>query len=251
MARANSSALVASDLQVLDDESRRIARQQVAAPAVDGAARGFHPVHEIGVAIRVGFVRERAHQVDQRRGALRGRGEIVVLGIQACGRAAAAPTSRSANAVSTSSRVMVCPGMNRNSRNASRARSSASVRPGDGLGRGPRILLPLAEGAGQRDQVRGEIAGVHRGDVARLERPQVLGVVPVVEMAVKRRHARQRVERRPRCDRAHRAGRTSRSRAPRRWTAGTGRCWWARCGARPRRADLPGNCPAAGDCLPP
>jgi len=44
---------------------------------------------------------------------------------------------------------------------------------------------PGATGVGQRDQVSGEVAAVHRRDVARLEGTQIARVVPVEEMAAK------------------------------------------------------------------
>src|SRR6185369_2151892 len=49
-----------------------------------------------------------------------------------------------------------------------------------GRGRGPRQLLQA--GLLQGDQVAGEVAAVHRRDVAGLERAKVSRVVPVVEV---------------------------------------------------------------------
>ena len=50
-------------------------------------------------------------------------------------------------------------------------------------------------GLPQRDEVAGEVAAVHRGDVRRLEHAQVVQVVPVVEVAAEAAHPLQRAER--------------------------------------------------------
>ena len=55
---------------------------------------------------------------------------------------------------------------------------------------------PFSDGVGQCDQMRREIATVHRGDVARIQRPQILGVVPVIEMPAEALESLQRRERR-------------------------------------------------------
>ena len=65
---------------------------------------------------------------------------------------------------------------------------------GQGVLVGRRIFLPFAECASQRDQVRGEIARVHRGDIARIQGPQVLCVVPVIEMTAVLLHPPQCAE---------------------------------------------------------
>jgi hypothetical protein len=74
--------VVGQPLEMLDDETRGVARQQVAAPAVDGAACRLHPVDEVGVAVDVGFGRQRAHQVHQRGGAFGGLRQVVELRIE-------------------------------------------------------------------------------------------------------------------------------------------------------------------------
>ena len=53
---------------------------------------------------------------------------------------------------------------------------------GEKLGIFPSRTHPTAAGIGKRDKVPSEIAAVDRRDVGRLERPEVLCVVPVVEM---------------------------------------------------------------------
>ena len=47
----------------------------------------------------------------------------------------------------------------------------------------------------QRDQVAGQVAAVHRGDVRRLEHAQVVQVVPVVEVSAEAPHPLERAER--------------------------------------------------------
>ena len=229
-----------------------IARQQIAAPAVDGAARGFHPVHQFGVALDASdFARQRAHHVDQRRGALGRVAQRVGLRIERRGARAQAAFEIGERGFQQAARDGQ-PGREREMRAAPRA-------PGRAHRRGPSmadaawagVLLPLAERAGERDEVRGEIARVDRRHVARFERPQIARVVPVVEVPAIACACAPSCRASPRCGRARRAGRTSRSRAPPPSTADRGRCWWVTCGAPPRRAGLPGNCRAAGDCLPP
>jgi hypothetical protein len=68
--------------------------------------------------------------------------------------------------------------------------------PRDRLEPRRRVVLPLAEGAGERDQVRGQVARVDRRYVARFERVQILRVVPVVQVAAEFLHARHRRQRR-------------------------------------------------------
>ncbi len=68
--------------------------------------------------------------------------------------------------------------------------------PGEPLRFQHRTLDPLATGPVERDQMTREIAAVHRGDVLRVERPQVLRVVPVVEVAAEALEAAHRLERR-------------------------------------------------------
>ena len=251
MAAASSQGSIGQRLQVLDDETGRITRQQIAAPAVDGATRGFHPVHQLGARRSIGLARQRAHHVDQRRGALGRFAQRVGRADRAAWCAGAGSFSRSLTAVSSRPCVMVSPGGKRNARSASRARSSASARPVDGRRGRARVFLPFAERARERDEMRGEVARVDRRHVARFERTQVARVVPVVQVPAILAASAPSCRASPRCGRAHRAGRTSRNRAPPPSTADRGRCWWATCGARPPRSGLPGNCRAAGDCLPP
>ena len=55
-----------------------------------------------------------------------------------------------------------------------------------------RVGDPRLAGLGQSDQVAGQVAAIHRGDVERLERRQGSGVVPVVEVALAAFHPEQR-----------------------------------------------------------
>ena len=69
--------------------------------------------------------------------------------------------------------------------------------PGDPMAIGDSGIDRLPAGIGQRDQMPGQIAAIHRGDVFRLQRPQVARVVPVEEMpAEARRLARVAVPQR-------------------------------------------------------
>ncbi|MCY1390256.1 hypothetical protein D9M71_50720 [compost metagenome] len=66
--------------------------------------------------------------------------------------------------------------------------------PAAGLG-DERFATPFLAGIGQHDQVSGEIATVHRRYVARVQRAQVAGVVPVEEVPLEARqllHAGER-----------------------------------------------------------
>ena len=54
----------------------------------------------------------------------------------------------------------------------------------------------LVAGVCQRDQVGGEVTAVDRGDVPWLERPQVPGLIPVVEVPAKSLQPRHCIERR-------------------------------------------------------
>ena len=51
---------------------------------------------------------------------------------------------------------------------------------------------PLFAGIGDRDEMSGQISAVDGGDISRLELPEIAGVVPIVEMAAKARHASHR-----------------------------------------------------------
>ena len=57
--------------------------------------------------------------------------------------------------------------------------------PGETPAISERQIAPLTACVGECDQMRGQIAAVDRGDVLRIERTQVLCVVPIVEMTSK------------------------------------------------------------------
>ncbi len=185
---------VGQALEVLDQEAGRIARQQITAPAVDGAARGLDPVHQVAAAIELGLGGQRAHQVHQRGGALGGRGQVVELRIER----PRLRTQRGVEIVEGGFEQLARDGAAGRELEFAQSLARQVERIGQAhhrLGARLRVLLPFAERAGQGHQVRGEIAGVHRRDVARFQRPQVARVVPVVEMAAVLRHARQAAER--------------------------------------------------------
>ena len=114
-----------------------------------------------------------------------------------------------------------------------------------------RQTAPFPARIGQRDQVTGQIAAVDRGDVFGIERPQILRVVPVVEMAAESREAAHASQASPPAARPLRRFRSSRSRGRLRSTGDRGRDWSARSGARAPAPDLPGNCRAAACDRPP
>ena len=146
-------------------------------------------------------------------------------------------------------RVTVCAARSSAARAAPRARAPGCRRRRHAIARrAGRAWRHSAAGVGEGDQVAGEVAAVDRRDVARLERPQVARVVPVVEVAAEALAAAPSWRASPRAARPCRACRSSRSRGPRPSTADRGRCWSARCGARRPAADLPGSCPAAACC---
>ena len=97
----------------------------------------------------------------------------------------------------------------------------------------------------------GQVAAVHRRDVARRQRLERPRVVPVVEVAAVALHAGQRAERLAGCGRA--VGRRSSSRSRRRpgSPAAPCRCSSGWCATRRTGPDAPGCCPAAASSLPP
>ena len=95
---------------------------------------------------------------------------------------------------------------------SSRARSSASAMPARRGAASRAAIAPLPAGVGERDQMAGQIAAVDRGDIARLERPQIARVVPVVEMAAEPLRAGPSSRASPPAARRSRSCRSSRNR---------------------------------------
>ena len=101
----------------------------------------------------------------------------------------------------------------------------------------------------QGQQVSGEVAAVHTGDIVRPQRLKRLRVVPVVEMAAM---ALQRI---PWCGwhwpcvRSVARSRGSRSRGRPGWRAATAPCWSGRCDGRWPLPDAPARCRAAASGL--
>ena len=185
---------VRQGLEILDDETGRIARQQVAAPAVDGSLGGFHPVQQVVFAVEMRFTGQRADHVHQRGGAFGGGGQRVLAGVRFGIRGAQCALEIGERSLDDAARD----GEARKELELAQRLAREVERVGEpGQGFAPRvgILLPFAERARQRDQVRGEVARVHRRHVARVERAEVLGVVPVVEVAAILLHAAQCAQR--------------------------------------------------------
>ena len=129
---------------MLDDEAGRIARQQVAAPAVDGAARGLDPVDQFGLAsssLSLASVRTMSTSVEARSAASRSasvsrierhrartqaRFEIGERGLEQAG-------------------VMVSPGANLKFAQRLAREVERVGEPGDGRAGRRRVLLPFAE----------------------------------------------------------------------------------------------------------
>jgi hypothetical protein len=53
------------------------------------------------------------------------------------------------------------------------------------IGRGARAMAPALTGAGQCEEVASQVTAVDRRDIFRLERMQVIGSIPIQEMAAK------------------------------------------------------------------
>ena len=131
-------------------------------------------------------------------------------------------------------------------RTPSSTRPSVSDSPrnahGDRIGASGSAQQALA----QRQQMAGEVAAVDGRHVARRQRLQRLGVVPVVEMAAVARQRFAACASVARCARScSPAVQVAEVVGGQVRPAATGRCWSARCGARPPAPDVPGCCPAA------
>ena len=50
-------------------------------------------------------------------------------------------------------------------------------------------MPPLLAGVGDRDEMTSQIAAVDGGNISGLERLEIAGVIPIVEVAAKARHA--------------------------------------------------------------
>ena len=109
---------------------------------------------------------------------------------------------------------------------------------------------PVAAGLRHGDQMPGEISAVHRRDIGRVQHAQVAGVVPVVEVAAKARHPLDGLQGVASSAARPPAARSSPCHAPRRWTEGKARYWWARCGWQSPASGFPESCRAAGSSLP-
>ena len=110
---------------------------------------------------------------------------------------------------------------------------------------------PLPAGVGERDQVAGQVAAVDGGDIPRIERAQIAGVVPVVEMPAEPLRGGPWSPASPPAARPLRWCPASRSRGRSPTRADRGRDWSARCGGPARAPGPPGNCPAAACGRPP
>ena len=95
-----------------------------------------------------------------------------------------------------------------------------------------RIVDRGAARVAEREEMAGEVAAVHRGDVAGLERAQVRSCRTSCRSGRGSARGGASSPGWPRAGRPCRGGRASRSRARRPSTAGRARCSWATCGAR-------------------
>ena len=111
-------------------------------------------------------------------------------------------------------------------------------------------LRPFRAGGRHRHQMPGEVAAVHRRDVARQQRFERARVVPVEQVPPELAHP---VDRRDglleAVDRSRR-GRSSRSPVPRWSTGGRRRYWSATSCERPAEPGSPGSCRAECSCFP-
>ena len=219
----------------LERAGRVFAPGEVAAVALDRALRGLRPVQHFGAGRVAALAGQRSRDIDHRLG----------LGPDITGALAERGAQRIERPVQlVPGDRLRAPVLGKHAQGFAREIQRVPD-AGESFGTGHRGPGPFPARIGQREEVAGQVAAVHRRDVLRVQRPQVPRVVPVVEVAAKPRQVAHRLERgfQPR-DGVERA-RPAEIAGADRGKQIEADDWWARCDARRPASGLPGNCPAA------
>ena len=122
---------------------------------------------------------------------------------------------------------------------------TVSRRPAKTCGREDLFIGLFPQPGAERQQMPGEVAAVHAGNIERQERLERAGFIPIVEMPAIPLEPLHRGEGVAACVGSSRLPKDTRNPGRPDWRAAPGPCSWARCARRSSGRESPENCPAA------